>query len=139
MVPREIRRYAEEHRQQPIALWGTLIALYSLLEGQFYFMHEGYLISSAEPFMKFLPEKLIGAALIIAALIKLIGVFSRNDLLKRIGIWMCTALWSGLFVVAFTFSFGTGYPNDSWINKGLVLAICIIISTKGDYYPYEFN
>lgn len=137
MVSREIRSIAEESHNKPIAFWGAVIAIYSILYGAFYLRHTGYLINQAEPYMSKLPEKGIGAALIIFGILKLVGVATRNKKIKRIGIWGLATIWGGLLAVAFLFSFGSGYPSSQWIDKLLVVIICSRISFRGDFYPYD--
>ena len=127
---REINR--ERHRQ-PLAFWGLWIAIVSLLYGEFIVRVDGYLLRHKEPYFADLPEDLIGGLLLVAGVLKLIGVLANQNTLKKVGIVTLSALWSGLFVLAFTYSFGTGYPHPSYIFMGFVVIACFRISLKGDF------
>lgn len=137
MMSREIRQIAEKSRHEKVAFWGLLMGIYSVFYGIFYLRHQGYLIANAEPYMRFLPEKTIGWAMLIFGVIKILGVLLRNDFMKMIGIWGLSAIFGGMALVAFTFSYGSGYPNSVWIDRILVVVICLRISFKGNYRPIE--
>lgn len=119
--------------KRPSDFWGTLIALVSILYGEFIFRVDGYFLSNAEPYLSSLPENIIGISLALASILKLIGLITQNRLLKRLGIWLLSGIWSGFFFVALTYSFGTGYPHPTYIFIGLVTIGCFRVSLKGDY------
>lgn len=137
MLSRDEIKQVKREREKPVEVWGLIMAFYSILYGQFFIRHNGYLIAWAEPYMRFLPENWIGVMLILFGGIKIIGIVRKSKLQKRIGIWGLSAIWGGLMLVAFLFSFGTGYPSAQWIDKLLVVVICWRISLKGDFYPYD--
>lgn len=119
--------------KRPSDFWGTLIAIVSILYGEFIFRVDGYFISNAEPYLSKLPEDIIGITLVTLGLFKLIGLFLQYQPFKRIGIWLLSGMWSGLFLVALTYSFGTGYPHPTYIFIGMITAGCFRVSLKGDY------
>src|SRR5699024_5929034 len=99
--------------------------------GQFYWRHTGYLVAQAEPYMHFLPEKFIGLMLILFGLIKLVGVFKKDNRIKNVASWGLSTIWGGLFFTALLYSFGTGNPSVIWIDRLLVLAMCLHVSLRG--------
>lgn len=105
----------KQRNRKPIAFWGLMIAIYSILYGDFIVQVESYLLAHSEPYFYKLPENVVGYIHLIAGIIKLIGVIFDYKPLKKIGIWMLSGVWSGLFILSFTFLFGTNYPNPSYI------------------------
>ncbi|ALV20772.1 hypothetical protein [Carnobacterium antarcticum] len=119
--------------KRPSDFWGYAIATVSILHGDFIYRIDGYLVTHAEPYLSKLPEKGIGLFLLFAGVIKLVGLISRNKYLKKISIWMLSAIWGGLSFVSITYSFGTGYPDPYYIFMIFVLVACLRVSSKGDY------
>lgn len=124
----------ERNKKAPFAFWGMLVSVFSIIFGEFVFRVDGFLLNHSEPYMQKLPENFIGIFLIVAAVIKLIGVCTEWKCFKRWGIWSLGGIWTGLFVVTITFSFGSGYPNDSYILPALMMVACYRIAIKGDFY-----
>lgn len=112
---------------------GLLIAIVSIAYGEFTIRVNDYLIANTEPYFQSLPVKVIGFALLLSGLIKLIGILTDNTLARKIGIWSLSGVWFALFVLAVTFSFGSGYPHPSYLFNFLAWASCLIVSFKGDY------
>lgn len=125
--------YQKEKAKNPSDFWGSLIAVASIWYGIFVFLVDGYLIAHAEPYMARLPEDTIGIGLIILGIMKMIGLISHHKLLKKIAIWGLSGIWTGLFVIATAFSFGTGYPHPSYIFMAFLMISCFRVSFKGDY------
>lgn len=123
----------KQRNRKPVAFWGLMIAICSILHGDFIVQVEGYLLAHSEPYFYKLPENVVGYILLIAGVIKLIGVIFDYNPLKKIGIWMLSGVWSGLFILSFTFSFGTGYPNPSYIFMFFIMVACFRVSWKGDF------
>lgn len=119
--------------KQPPRFYGLSIAIFSILYGEFIIRVDGFLLSWTEPYFQSIPVTLLGLLLITAGTIKLIGSLSNNLTLRKIGIWSLSGIWSGLFVLALTFSFGTGYPHPSYLFNGYFLAICLRVSIRGKY------
>lgn len=115
------------------SFFGSALAVFSILYGQFIVQVEGYLLTITEPYFHPLPSRLIGALLILAGAIKLTGILTHYTPMRKIGIWSLSGLWSGLFALALTFSFGSGYPHSSYLFNGLVLVICLRVSLRGNY------
>lgn len=113
---------------------GFILATTSIFKGTFILHHEGFFLNYVEPYLKNLPENLIGSLILIAGIIKLIGVVTRNKQLKRYGIWLLCFFWWFQFGLAFSYSFGTGYPHDSWIYTFCIASICIYEAKKGVFY-----
>lgn len=113
--------------------WGAAIAIVSILQGEFIMRVDGYLLEHSEPYLQNLPEELIGLILVIFGAVKLIGLISRNNRIKKYGILGLSSVWTGLFIISFTYSFGTGFPHPSWILYGLAVAVCYRVSLKGDF------
>lgn len=113
---------------------GYLISIFSIWYGFFNIQNDFYLIGLIEPYLQhIISSRFIGCCLIVTSGIKLFGIITNNTLARKIGIWSLTGMWSGLFALAVTFSFGTGYPHATYLFNGLALAICLIVSFKGDY------
>lgn len=129
----DIQKARNKHRKRPVSFWGLSIAILSILYGEFIIRVEDFLLGRVEPYFQQLPVEIIGVLLIIAGAIKLLGILTNNLLLRKIGIWSLCGIWSGLFILAMTFSFGTGYPHQSYMFNGFVLAICFRVSYKGSY------
>lgn len=134
MTDKELIEDLEEaKKKEPFPILGLFIAVLSILYGEFTIRVDGYFISHVEPYLKGLPEDAIGGILLVLGVIKLIGIFARSYKWKRRGIIGLSAAWSGLFAIATTFSFGTGYPHPSWMFFLLTVGICLIESSKGDF------
>lgn len=123
----------ELRKRQPLAFWGLLFAIGTILYGEFIVRVDGYLLAHTEPYFAKVPEDLIGYLLIGASLIKVVGVILNSGPIKRIGIISMSAVWTGVFVLATTYSFGTGYPHPSYIFMGIMMIGCYRISRKGDF------
>lgn len=132
MTSRKLLREIDRERR-PFHFWGFLIALTSSFYGHFILTNTGYLITHVEPQFKGVNERVIGILLILAGIIKVIGVITRHRLVRKIGIVSLSAIWSALFVLAVSYSFGTGYPNPSWIPALAALLTCWRISLKGEF------
>lgn len=134
MVNRKLKQDLQKaSNKRPSDFWGALIAVVSILYGEFIFRVDGFLIANAEPYLSKLPENTIGILLIIFGVLKLAGLGLQYKPLKKIGIWLLSGMWSGLFFVALTYSFGTGYPHPSYIFMGMIAIGCFRVSFKGDY------
>lgn len=134
MVNRKLKQDLQKaSNKRPSDFWGALIAIVSVLYGEFIYRVDGYLIANAEPYLSKLPENIIGAALMILGVLKIVGLLLQYKPLKKIGIWLLSGIWSGLFFVALTYSFGTGYPHPSYIFMGMIAIGCFRVSLKGDY------
>lgn len=129
-LKRDIRKATNEKKR---SFWGSLIAVVSILQGEFIVRVDGYLLEHSEPYLKNLPESAIGWLLILFGLIKLIAVIVKNNRFKKYAIWGLSALWTGLFLIALTYSFGTGFPHPSWITYMMVMISCYRVSLKGDF------
>ena len=108
-----------------------LVSVYSIVQGAFYLYFEGYIISRSEPYMQHLQESLIGWVMVLSGILLLIGYFKRWMLMKKIAIFLLAVLWGGLFLVALTFAFGSGYPDADWLDRLLILALTLRLSKKG--------
>ena len=134
MVNRKLKQELQKaSNKRPSDFWGALIAFVSVLYGEFIFRVDGFLIANAEPYLSKLPENTIGILLMIFGVLKLAGLGLQYKPLKKIGIWLLSGTWSGLFFVALTYSFGTGYPHPSYIFMGMIAIGCFRVSLKGDY------
>lgn len=134
MSNRELKKaLVEGAKQKPGALLSVFVVLLSLGFGWFTYYYDGYLIANVEPYFSRVPEDLIGMSLVLFSVIKGLGVMTSRTVLKRIGILGMSATWTGILVLALTFSFGSGYPNPSYQFMGFVTAICFTISLKGDF------
>ena len=134
MVNRKLKQDLQKaSNKRPSDFWGALIAVVSVLYGEFIFRVDGFLIANAEPYLSKLPENTIGILLMILGVLKLAGLVLQYKPLKKIGIWLLSGMWSGLFFVALTYSFGTGYPHPSYIFMGMIAIGCFRVSLKGDY------
>lgn len=134
MVNRKLKQDLQKaSNKRPSDFWGALIAVVSILYGEFIFRVDGFLIANAEPYLSKLPENTIGILLMIFGVLKLAGLVLQYKPLKKIGIWLLSGMWSGLFFVALTYSFGTGYPHPSYIFMGMIAIGCFRVSFKGDY------
>lgn len=122
---------AKKKRSFPIL--GFVISLLSITYGEFVARVDGYFLAHTEPYLRGLPEDIIGWLLIVAGVIKLLAILAKNTKLKRFGIVSLSVIWSGLFAVSFLYSFGTGWPHPSWQFMLFVTAICIIESIQGRY------
>lgn len=120
-------------KKQKFPILGFVVSLISILYGEFVVRVDGYFLAHTEPYLRGLPEDLIGIVLLVAGVIKLMGVLSNNHKWKRTGIVSLSIIWSGLSVIAATYSFGTGFPHPSWLFMAFVTTICVIESFQGRY------
>lgn len=123
----------KQRKRKPVAFWGLMISLCSVLYGEFIVRVEGYLLTHSEPYFQKLPENVVGYILLAAGIIKMVGVILDYNPMKKIGIWLLSGIWSGLFVLSFTFSFGSGYPHPSYIFMVFMMVACFRVSWKGDF------
>ncbi|GEQ32148.1 hypothetical protein B795N_00300 [Marinilactibacillus psychrotolerans] len=124
----------ELRRRKPSNSLGYLISIFSIWYGFFNIQNDFYLIGLIEPYLQHIVSiKFIGYCLVLFGMLKLIGIIKNNTLARKLGIWSLTGMWSGLFALALTFSFGTGYPHATYGFNALVLVLCLIVSFKGDY------
>ena len=128
-----IRDIEQAKKRRSFPALGIMVALISMTYGEFIIRVDGYLLAHSEPYLSGLPEDLIGALLLGFGLVKFIAIFAQSNRWKRVGIIGLSALWSGLFAVAVTFSFGSGFPHPSWQFALFVAAICLLESRRGDY------
>lgn len=126
------RDIKSKQREKELPFFNILIALVSILHGEFISRVDGYLAEYSEPYIDYLPEQFIGTVLIILGVMKLVSILSNNTQLKKYSIWGLSSIWTGLFFIALTYSFGSGYPNPSWYFYFLVVAGCYHIS-RGDF------
>ena len=134
MTDKQLMRDIDRNRRrQPVAFWGLWISIVSIIYGEFIVRVDGYLLAHSEPYFARIPENPVGALLVIAGVIKLVGVVLDDGLIKKIGILSLSAMWTGIFIVALTFSFGSGYPHPSYIFMGFMMIGCFRISLKGDF------
>ena len=133
MTNKQLERDILKAKKRRPSFFGATLAVFSILYGQFIIQVEGYLLTITEPYFHLLHGRLIGALLVLAGSIKIIGILTDYTPMRKIGIWALSGLWSGLFVLALTFSFGSGYPNSSYLFNGLVLVICLRVSLRGNY------
>lgn len=133
MTNKQLERDILKAKKRRPSFFGAALAVFSIMYGQFVIQVEGYLLTITEPYFHPLPSRLIGALLVLAGAIKLIGILTDYTPMRKIGIWALSGLWSGLFVLALTFSFGSGYPHSSYLFNGLILAVCLRVSLRGNY------
>lgn len=134
MTDKQLQREVKELKKRSnFAFWGFWISITSIIQGWFIYHYSGYLMVHSEPYLRFIPEKLIGIVLIAFGVVKIAGVLSDNRILKSAGIWGLSSVWTALFVVAATFSFGTGYPDDRFIIHLFIMIACYRVSFRGDY------
>lgn len=133
MVSREVRQYIEKKNKYPSFFLALLLSLYSIINGTFYIVFEGYLLSRSEPYLHFLPEKLIGISLILFGLLLIIGAIAKKRYARIVGIIGLTAIWGGLTLSLVVFAFGTGYPDVGWLDKLVIVILLLRLSFKGEY------
>lgn len=133
MTNKQLERDLLEARKRQPSFFGLALSIFNVLYGLFIIRVEGYLLSLTEPYFHYLPARLIGALLVMAGVMKLIGIATCYTPFRKVGIWWLSGLWGGLFVLALTFSFGSGYPHSSYLFNGLILAICLRVSLRGNY------
>lgn len=80
------------------------------------------------------PEWSLACLLIVAGVIKIIGIIKRDKKLMRAGIITLSAVWTGTFVIYTYFSFGVGYPSPFYLLIGFVVVVCYRVARKGDFY-----
>lgn len=113
---------------------GFILSVISILHGHFIFTFDGYFLNNVEPYFQNLPEGIIGRLFFIGGIIKLIGVLLNNKPLKRYGIWALTGLWWMQFGLAWGYSFGTGYPNPTYIYMLGFAATSAYEARRGSFY-----
>lgn len=133
MTSRKFLKELERNSAEPFQFWGFLISLTSLFYGYFIINTPGFLLNHVEPYFQGIPEWVFGYGLLLFGMIKLTGVFTKNKRIRKTGIIALSAIWSALFILAFTYSFGTGYPHPSWIFSLSAVLTCWRISFKGDF------
>lgn len=129
-LKRDIEIKQQEIRRET-PFFNIMIALVSILHGEFITRVDGYLVEYSEPYIEYLPEQLVGVALIILGVMKLVSILSDNTQLKKYSIWGLSGIWTGLFFIALTYSFGSGYPSPSWYFYFFVVSGCWHISRRG--------
>ncbi len=113
--------------------WGTTIAWFSIFYGVFLIVFGGYMHSLFSRLFDVVPDWFIAVVLIISAVVKLVGIYSKNKKIMRIGIVALSAVWTAVEAVYLVFSFGIGYPSPSFLFVGLIVVICYRVAKKGDF------
>lgn len=108
-----------------------LVSAYAIAQGVFYIYYDGYILNRSEPYMQFIPQTLLGWCMVLSGILLLVGYFKRWVLMKKSAIFLLAVLWGGLFLVAITFAFGSGYPDMDWLDRLLILALTLRLSKKG--------
>lgn len=111
--------------------WGKLISVVSITEGMFILFNKGYISDRLDEYLLGTDENVFGWLLVIFGVLKIIGMFIRNSKLRAVGIVGLSAVWGMLFMVSVLWSFGIGYPSNSFIFNGLMIALCLRVSFKG--------
>lgn len=134
MKDKELKKELKNYRNKTrLPFWSISIALISILHGEFICRVDGYLLEHSEPYIKYLPERAIGTVLLVLGIVKLLAILINNKRIKKYSIWGLSFVWTGLFLIALTYSFGSGHPNPSWYFYGLVVIGCYRVSHKGDF------
>lgn len=128
-----IRDIKRARSKRPTRFMGITMAVFSILYGEFILRVDGFLLSWTEPYFQGIPVKLIAWLLIVSGLLKIVGNVTDTLWLRKVGIWSLSGVWTGLFVLALTYSFGSGHPHPSYLFNGLVVIICWRISARGNY------
>ena len=113
--------------------WGGAISWFSIFFGIFLIIFGDYMHSLFSRLFDVVPDGIIATVLIISAVIKLVGIYSKNKKLMRIGIVSLSAVWTAIEAVYLVFSFGIGYPSPSFLFVGLIVVICYRVAKKGDF------
>ncbi|MGH2064784.1 hypothetical protein ACRCJ1_00095 [Aerococcus sp. L_4] len=113
--------------------WGAAIAWFSIFYGIFLIVFGEYMHSLFSRLFDVVPDWLIAVVLITSAVIKIVGIYSKNKKLMRIGIVALSAVWTAIEAVYLVFSFGIGYPSPSFLFVGLIVVICYRVAKKGDF------
>ena len=129
-IKEEILRVRED---EPFPFFGAAIAWFSIGFSMFLIYFGDYMHSLFSSLFDIVPDGIIAAILITSAVIKLIGIYSKNKKLKRVGIVALSAIWTAIEAVYLVFSFGIGYPSPSFLFVGLVVVICYRVAKKGDF------
>lgn len=113
--------------------WGGAIAWFSIFYGIFLLIFGDYMHSLFSKLFDVVPDGFIATVLITCAIIKLVGIYSKNKKLMRVGIVALSAVWTAVEAVYLVFSFGIGYPSPSFLFVGLIVVICYRVAKKGDF------
>ncbi len=119
--------------QGSVPFWGATIAWFSIFYGVFLIVFGDYMHSLFSRLFDVFPDWFIAVVLIISAVVKLVGIYSKNKKLMRVGIVALSAVWTAIEAVYLVFSFGIGYPSPSFLFVGLIVVICYRVAKKGDF------
>lgn len=114
-------------------VWGAFYAWFSLIFGTFLLVYGSYLHGIFAKLFDVIPGWTLALAVILSAVVKLVGIYTRNKKMMRVGIVSLSAVWTGLTAVYVVYSFGIGYPSPSFLFMGLVMVACYRIAWKGNY------
>lgn len=112
---------------------GKTVGWYSLIFGSFLLIYGDYLHGIFSKLFDVMPGWVLAGTLIISALVKLVGLYTKNRKLMQVGIVSLSAVWTGLTAVYLVYSFGIGYPSPSFLSMGLVMVTCYQEARKGDF------
>ena len=129
-----LKKDLERYKNKKNAFWGIVISVMTFVYGFYYAMFDGYLISLLEPNTGFSFSFQVGVIMMVLGFLKLIGVLFNIHWLRVVSLWLIALVWGGLLSTALAFSFGTGYPNTVWLDRLLMVVICLRTSLKGVSY-----
>jgi len=129
-----LKKDLEKHKNRKNAFWGIVVAVMTFVYGFYYAMFDGYLISLLEPNTGFSFSFQVGVIMMVLGSLKLIGVIFNVHWLRVVSLWLIALVWGGLLSTSLAFSFGTGYPNTVWLDRLLMVVICLRTSLKGVSY-----
>lgn len=134
MTDKELKSDMEKiKRKKQIPAWGLLIGVVSVLFGEYIIRVDGFFVSVSEPILRNVNENGIGSVLLVLGVVKIISLLLDCKFAARLSIILLTVVWSALFMTAFAFSFGTGYPHPSYISNGAMAVACLIVSWRGNF------
>ena len=111
--------------------WGKLVSIASITEGMFILFSKEYISDRLDEYLLGADENIFGWLLVIFGVLKIMGILIHNSRLRASGIVGLSAVWGMLFMVSVLWSFGIGYPSNSFIFNGLMITLCLRVAFKG--------
>lgn len=128
-VAKQLQR--EKHDFIRSTFWSNTVSIFSIIHGIFLIAQVDYLLVALDAYFFGVNEDIFGLLLIVAGVGKMVGVRLSIRPLKRISIVMLCTIWGMLAYTSLFWSFGIGYPSDSFIDAIFMVVACWRVAYKG--------
>lgn len=114
--------------------WGKVVSYFSIFHALFLLVQPDFILVPLDTYLLGINQRLIGGLLIVVAVTKLVGIYFDSDTLRVLGIIGLSGVWGVLFTLSLMWSFGIGYPSNTFLSAGFMLVAILRVAYKGVFY-----